>query len=254
MLSMILNHEKLYVKMFSQTFDYPFGYEAFDVHQRDKYYHNYLEITKDCFTTNDINDYLLKSQPFGFTVIKVNHPLALDPLFKQDAIVDCDGIYGNDITSITIPLSSTIEVTQVDPNNDQTFFDFLYEDSKTYGISYAKGNVKRQKEVLSQFENQYVYFKAVLDDQVIGTLNVFTHEKMAKLDDFSIREDMQRKGFGSYLMHEVIKHLKSKGITYVYLVTDYNGTAKQMYQTWGFKFISTFEVIRKMSQENTSIN
>ncbi|MDY0294274.1 MAG: GNAT family N-acetyltransferase [Acholeplasmataceae bacterium] len=251
-LKQVIQHEKLYVELFSKTIDTSYGYEAEDLNQRDKYYHNYLDITQDIASDKDIKSYITKTQKHGFSVIRLENGIKINPSFYENEIVDCDGYYGNDITSIIIHPKSSITIERVNPQNDDPFFDFLYEDSKAYGETYALGNVKRQKEVLTHQSSQYMYFKAVENNQTIGTLNVFMHGDNAKLDDFAIAEEKQRKGFGSQLMYEVLQFLKTQGITYVYLVTDQNGTAKNMYQTWGFKALGTFEVIRIMANQNKS--
>lgn len=248
-LNQMIEHEKLYVELFSKTMEKPYGYEAEDIHQRDKYYHNYLGITQNLVNDQDIKAYITKTQKHGFSVIRLENGVKINPTFYENAIADCDGYYGNEIQSITINPKSSIAIEMVNPQDDDGFFQFLYEDSKPYGESYALGNVKRQKEVLTIESSKYMYFKAVLNNQTIGTLNVFIHQHTAKLDDFVIADEKQRKGYGSRLMYEVLEFLKTKGISYVYLVTDQQGTAKQMYQTWGFKPLGSFEVIRIMANQ-----
>lgn len=251
LIDQLILHEKLYVKLFSKIVEYPFGYEAYDLFQRDKYYHNYLAIINQHVEIDDVTHYIERTKQHGFSVVRIENQVKIDLPLKEKAIIDCDGYYGNDIHKISINPYAKAYVKRVDPQSDEAFFNFMYEDSKTYGETYAKGQIKRQKEVLIKDHENYMYFQVIVSGLVIGSMNVFMDNHIAKLDDFSIREDMQKKGYGSLLMHEVLDFLKDKGVTYVYLVTDQQGTAKSMYQKWGFEFIQSFETFRWMSQELT---
>ena len=238
-----LNHKKIYVSMFSKITEHAFGYETEDMSQRDKYYHNYLNITNETFTNEDILAYINKTKVHGFSVIRTEEDIEIDQAMIKDATIDTNGIYGAPVEDLKFKVKVDATVSRVDPDKDEDFFDFLYQDSKNYGESYAIGNTIRQKQVLEAAKNIYGYFMIKVDGKVIGTLNYCIHEQMAKLDDFVIADDYQKKGYWSKLMHDVIEYLKKTGINYVYLVTDLDDTAKELYQKIGFKYITKYQII-----------
>ena len=242
----IIQCEKSYVSMFSSIEEKPYGYIATDVNQRDKYYHNYVDLIKRNYTREDIISYIEQTKPFGFTILRCEHHIKIDDDLIKDAIVDRDAYYMSPIETINITPKAEASITVVDPKHDEDFFQFVYDESKAFGISYAEGNIKRQKEILYQHRDRYRYYQVKVNDQVIGSLNVCIIEDFAKLDDFSILESMQKKGYGSRLMHHVIQDLKQQGIKEVYLVTDFHGTAKDMYQSWGFTYVASFDHYRIM--------
>lgn len=242
----IIQCEKSYVSMFSTIEEKPYGYIATDINQRDKYYHNYVDVIKHNYKREDILSYIEQTKPFGFTIIRCEDHIKIDDDILKDAITDCDAYYMSPIEKISITPKAQASITVVNPKHDEDFFQFVYDESKAFGISYAEGNIKRQKEVLYQHRDRYRYYQAKVNDLVIGSLNVCIVGNFAKLDDFSILEPMQRKGYGSRLMHHVIEDLKQQGIKEVYLVTDFHGTAKNMYQSWGFTYVGSFDHYRIM--------
>jgi spore maturation protein CgeE len=248
-LDKITSHEQFYVSLFSKVRDHIFGYEAEDLKQRDKYYHNYLHLLNDRFTKQDIDYYIDKNLVHGFIMIRAENGLDIRNFIDSKDIIDQDAYYGNDIKNIHINKKRNVDVRLVNPETDESFFDSLYKESIAYGKTYAQGNKKRQKEVLSESKDAYFYLKATYNHKIVGMLNACIRGNLAKIDDFVIKEDFQKQGFGSALMFDMIELLKKRGIEYVYLVTDDEDTPKVMYEKWGFQLISTYLVIRKMYNE-----
>lgn len=242
----VLNHEKKYVSMFSKITDYEYGYRAEDLNQNDKYDHNFLLLQNRKFNNTDLLAYMKKKISSGFAVFRYHDQIHVADL-NDDAIVEKEGYYGNDINLVQIKSKTNkdIEISVVDPLKDEKFFDFFYEDSKAFGVSYAKGNLERQKQVLSQYKDKYWYLQLTYHNEVIGMLNTFVDGNIAKVDDFVIRDDMQKQGFGSALMRKMVEMLKNKDVRFIYLVTSQNDTPKNMYQSWNLNFISEYYVTRK---------
>ena len=241
----ILKHELKYISLFSKIKYLDFGYEAEDFNQRDKYYHNQLHLLNHHFSKSDIDDYASKNKKHGFAVYRVEGNLNLDLVKAKDDILSHDAIYGNFINQIKVIKKNDIDITIVNPADDSLFFNYLYEDSAPFGVSYAKGNVVRQKEVLSQNKNSFFYLQAIKGGDVVGMLNAYVDHGLAKIDDFTVKDNLQKSGIGSALMHEMLNILKSMKVDYAYLVTDQEDTPKDMYQKWGFQFISDYYVVRK---------
>lgn len=241
----ILKHEQKYLRLFSDIRQKPFGYEAEDVNQRDKYYHNLLFIQNGRFTFHDIRHYMEENKKYGFIVLRFLPKITIGHFYLKDYILNRDAFFGTDIESIRIPFKRFADVSVVDPN-DESFLTFLFNGHAEYGIPYAKGNVIRQQEVLNNNKHCYHYYVIKKDDQVIGTLNAFFDGEVGKVDDFVIDEAYRKQGYGSQLMSFAIHDLKLRGIKYVYLVTDDEDTPKDMYQAWNFKLIGKMFELRKM--------
>ena len=71
------------------------------------------------------------------------------------------------------------------------------------------------------------------DHQAIGHCDLFIHGEVAKIEDFDIAPHMQRKGFGSAMLKEIIKVALNSNAETIYLITDHAETAKEMYEKCG---------------------
>ncbi|HYE10629.1 MAG TPA: GNAT family N-acetyltransferase [Patescibacteria group bacterium] len=103
---------------------------------------------------------------------------------------------------------------------------------------FAKRRIARKSEVyrdLNKALDLYVCYDKGLP---IGNCELFTLANIAKIEDFDIIEQYQRKGFGSTVLKHLLTHLYNNGIQDAYLVTDASDTAKDMYSKCGFKRIS----------------
>lgn len=241
----VLKHEIKYISLFSKIKHLDFGYEAEDLNQRDKYYHNQLHLLNHHFSASDIENYASKNKKHGFALYRVEGNLDLDLVKSKDDILSHDAIFGNSIDDIKLYKKRDVEISIVNPLTDDPFFDFLYSDSVAFGEEYAKGNIKRQRDVLTQNQGQYFYLQAIYEGEVVGMINAFVDQGIAKIDDFTVKDDLQKKGIGSALMYELLNILKSMNVSYVYLVADQEDTPKDMYQRWGFEFISDYYIVRK---------
>jgi ribosomal protein S18 acetylase RimI-like enzyme len=247
--SQIIALEMNYVKLFTTVEVFPFGYAFSDPRQPDKYYHNYLHILNNRYSLKDLNFYYMNASKNGFVVYRIEQDVDMthNPVLSG-YMKSHHAYYAHQIHAIHIdePRQSTIH--QVNVDQDDEFFDFLYHEDLLFGEAYAQGNAKRQKEVLKASDN-YIYFYLEHEQQVIGHINCYIENNHAKIDEFYITETYQKQGFGSALMAHMINYLKSKQVTEVYLVTDLEDTAKSLYERWGFQLVSTFYFFRKMIEE-----
>ena len=60
---------------------------------------------------------------------------------------------------------------------------------------------------------------------------------MAKIEDFSVNPNYQRRGIGTTLLKALVEIAQEQGINAVYLNADEDDTAKEMYTKLGFKKI-----------------
>ncbi len=234
----ILNMEIQYVSMFSAIELKPYGYLAQDASQRDKYYHNYLHILdlEQC-NQEDLEQYAQSTKQYGH----INFRFEEEPIpfidFLKGYQPSRNGYYWANINDLVIPMKQTPTIQRIDPSVEEEFKHYLYLENREYGEQFAKNNSIRQWNVLMK-EQSYTYFYALHEGHMAGSINVTWTQTEAKIDDFTVLEHMRNKGLGSALMAHAITFLKRQGVTRVYLVTDLDDTPRQMYEKWGFEYVS----------------
>lgn len=68
----------------------------------------------------------------------------------------------------------------------------------------------------------------------VGNCDLFIQDGIAKIEDFAVNLDDQRQGFGTTLLKFIIQLALNQNCHTLYLVTDEEDTAKEMYQKLGF--------------------
>lgn len=75
---------------------------------------------------------------------------------------------------------------------------------------------------------------------MIGHINGTIFNDYAKIDELYVLEDYQRQGYGISLFLSLINILKNKGVEYIYLVTNLDDSAKDLYIKYGFRLLEGF--------------
>lgn len=73
---------------------------------------------------------------------------------------------------------------------------------------------------------------------VVGKCDLFVEDGIAKIEDFDVSSAYQRKGFGTTIIHKLVSDAVKTGARTIYLVTDIDDTAKDMYAKLGFKEVA----------------
>lgn len=71
-------------------------------------------------------------------------------------------------------------------------------------------------------------------DKAVGHADLFIHDGVAKIEDVDVAPDSQLQGFGTAMLKAMIELAWQKGAQVVYLVTDHDDTAKDMFEKTGF--------------------
>jgi spore maturation protein CgeE len=69
----------------------------------------------------------------------------------------------------------------------------------------------------------------------VGKCDLFISGKAAKIEDFEVIPDQQRKGYGTTILHYLILEALAQGCDLIYLVTDEDDMVKDMYRHLGFR-------------------
>jgi spore maturation protein CgeE len=63
---------------------------------------------------------------------------------------------------------------------------------------------------------------------------MFIYEDTAKIEDFAVTSQKQRKGYGTAILKALTEIALEKNVSVIYLETDEDDTAKEMYKKRGF--------------------
>jgi len=102
------------------------------------------------------------------------------------------------------------------------------------GIDFAKKRINRKSEVYTQQSSNLNLYVCYYKSLPIGDCELFINDKVAKIEDFDIVEEYQRRGFGTSVLKHLLKESNESNIDIAYLITDSSDTAKEMYKKCGF--------------------
>ncbi|MFU8786030.1 MAG: GNAT family N-acetyltransferase [Candidatus Izemoplasmataceae bacterium] len=236
----ILQTEMKYLSIFSNMHPLTCGTIFQDLNQRDKYMHNFLMVHKQIINDDELKDYEKNHRNEGFVIYRFEDHTDKAYDFLNDYQRSTYGYYHQMIDKLTIPKAKAYDVTMMDPKHHNVFFDFMYQEDLEFGVSYATGNIKRQKEVLIKEHKRFFYLTVKDHEKIIGHINAFMDGSYAKIDEFYVLDAYQKQGYGTALMSKMIEHLREKQITEVYLVTNLADTAQKLYERYGFNLVGTY--------------
>ena len=128
-------------------------------------------------------------------------------------------------------------------DNDQLFFHGRYVDieanKKEMTEDFATRRIDRKLKAYRDDKIPLNLFVSYLEDIPVGNSEIFLNEGLAKIEDFDILENYQRKGIGTHFMRSMLERISEQNIKYAYVVTDHEDTAKEMYSKLGFKYIAS---------------
>lgn len=125
------------------------------------------------------------------------------------------------------------DIRILDNSNKDLFLNLLFNDELEYGESYATNNSKRIVDICLNNDKFDLY--GIFDkDKIVGSIHVYKNNDMAKLEDFFIIDEYQKKGYGISLLTKVIDILKKEGIYHLTITADFDDTPKKIYEKLGF--------------------
>lgn len=204
---------------------------------KEKYFYNFYKL--------DSNDEELMKSLYkrdGFIQFELPHKYIGKLKFgESESLV----LYHSVINGIKILRNNKYEVKKITKEDRDLLYSFLYEDSLIYGKEYAKKNALKHVMVALDLNKTSWYF--IYDkEKPVGFIEAFVYKNTAKLEDFVIKEEYQRKGYGSCLISYVLEELKNKGINDIYLTADLEDTPKLMYERMGFIEVGRSFVVREV--------
>lgn len=203
---------------------------------KSKYYHNYYV----CDNDDSIMEALYPRD--GFVQFELKHPYTGKLKFRYH---ENEVEYHSTIYGIQILRDTEYKVKKVEESDREELTRILYLDSKIYGEEYAKANSKREVGVALDLKKTDWYF--VYDkEKPVGFICSFLYNDAAKLEDFCILDEYQKKGYGQALFRFVLEDLKKRNIHDIYLTADLEDTPKLMYERMGFMEVGRSYKVREV--------
>ena len=242
----IIECELQYTKCFSMCYENQNIVRFRDNQLKDMYYHNYTFIKKpmDEISLNQIiqDEIALRlSEKSNYCNILLNSVInsSLMSILKYKPEISQNGYYSFDISHFPRlnELSGCI-IKKVENQEmiDDILFSDLQHDEKSLGKDFCTRRCYRRGKVYISDKgvNSYVCYH---DGDVVGNCDLFIYNGVAKIEDFSVIPKYQRKRYGTTILKSLIDIAIKENCKTIYLVTDEDDTAKEMYLKVGFNKI-----------------
>jgi spore maturation protein CgeE len=244
MLNKLYATEIEYTKCFSQYFETDNYIKFWDDSLTDMWNHNYIYL-KQNMAKDELRDFILKeieqrrNENKTFFRLEANFPMddsVYNNLSINPTILKYDYMYippenytllkGNE--DCVIKNAAAPEVLEDGIKAD------LILSSPAMGEDFATRRIHRKAKVYCNPNinlNLYVCFHK---DKPIGNCELFINGNTSKIEDFSVIDEFQRKGFGTSVIKHLLKQSMDSNVETAYLITDSADTAKDMYNKCGF--------------------
>ncbi len=242
----VIECELAYTKCFSKILQNENVVRFRDDELLGMYYHNYSYIERvlsaaELSSTIEAEIAVRQSQESDFCNLLLNFEPESDPLsmlpYKSD--LSRNGFYAFDISKVTaLQTVSGCTVKKVINQEmvDDILFCDLQHDEANLGKDFCTRRCYRRAQVYltERGVNSYACY---YNGEIVGNCDLFLHEGVAKIEDFGVNPTHQRKGFGTTILRAMIETALKDNAHTIYLVTDEDDTAKEMYQKIGFSKI-----------------
>ncbi|MGL5329614.1 MAG: GNAT family N-acetyltransferase [Peptostreptococcaceae bacterium] len=242
----ILECELEYYKCFSHFYENESIIRFRDNDLKDMYDHNFTFI-KERTSKEEINRIieseieLRKSEKASF--FNIHTDISLSDNFikslKLNPTISNNGYYIFDVSKYkdlkALKNAKVKKLISKEMVEDLLYCD-LEHDEKTLGAEFCQRRCYRRSKVyLSEGKiDSYICYDV---NGVIGNCDLFIHNKIAKIEDFAVIPKHQRKGYGTIILKSLIDIAINKGCEKIYLLTDEDDSAKEMYSKLGFSKI-----------------
>ena len=167
----------------------------------------------------------------------VDAPQVIPVSYSQVAAeVEHLGIYVCNLEKVeSWSVLSGCELKQIKTNEDIEDLAKLdiISDGESCGEDFCKRRASRRGKVYTADEgcdSHLLYYK----EEIVARCDLFVEGETAKIEDFVVRPDAQRKGIGTTFLKVLVQKAIGRGAKIVYLVADEDDTPKEMYLKLGF--------------------
>ncbi|MBW9156194.1 GNAT family N-acetyltransferase [Clostridium tagluense] len=243
MLKFLIDTEIEYTKCFSKYFEDEKIIRFRDEHICNMFAHNYT-LVKCCMSEQEIYDLIVKeimqSKKEGKSFLQVEYNFNINSqllnsfeIKPEVTIQDYMYITSDKFNVLCGNNECTIKSAKTEDVMEDGIRVDIEANSHAMGEDFAIKRIQR-KAMAYRAENNLDFFLCYHNEVPIGNCELFFNKKTAKIEDFDILEKYQRKGFGTSVLKELLKRSSDFGAETVYVLTDSEDTAKEMYKKCGF--------------------
>jgi len=237
--------EIVYTKKFAQTYESNELIRFYDDTLPDMYVHNFTLI-KNCVSMNAFRKLILEELDYrrkassDFLRIEFNFTIKddfLNNLPVVPLVTKYDYMYiepkmssyliGNAGCTIHKALSEKVLKAGIEVD--------ILANKLAMGEEFARKRIYRKSQIYKQIDSNLDLYVCDYKGIAIGNCEFMIDHNVVKIEDFDILEDYQRKGFGTSVLKHLLEEANTQHAEFAYLLTDNEGTAKEMYTKCGFK-------------------
>ncbi len=237
-----------YIKCFSDYYEDNLIIRFFDKMLGDMYFHNLTYIKQDVSDNefqSTLQSEIIQSARMGkdFLNIQFDFPYRsslLDKIEKQPCEITTYDYYVFPIEGFDrLKAREDCSLKKLDSSMLEEAFKLdMHVNEGNTGDEFTKRRFLRRSKVYLQPDmvDNYIFFH---NHQAIGHCDLFMNGCVAKIEDFDIAPSMQRKGYGTAMLKEIIKIALHNHAETIYLITDHDDTAKDMYEKSGLSKVTS---------------
>ena len=102
---------------------------------------------------------------------------------------------------------------------------------------FSIDRIARKIEVYTDESKNIDFYVCYKDKTPIGNVEYAPYNSVVKIEDFGILPEYQKQGFGSYIIKELCCRAEKEGKEFVYVITDEEDSAKEMYKKCGMEIV-----------------
>lgn len=238
----LINMELMYSSFFADKLEEENTIEFWDDHLPGMYCHNFVYIKNPMNVTDIINKNLKARKDKGkdFLKIDINFSIenkTIDSLHMKPEISVNDYMWVDTNSYSNLNGNNDCDVKLA--NSEDLFKDVMEVDilanAPYMGKEFATQRINRKSEIYKDPESNVNVYVCYHRGIPIGCCELMVCGKFAKIEDFDILEEYQRKGFGTSVLKFLLQQSNKLGADIAYLITDSEDTAKKMYEKCGMK-------------------
>lgn len=245
MLSKYIETEIKYAKAFSESFENEELIRFWDDNIENMYSHNFTYIKNNAETNrlrNLILDELKLRESLGKGFLQIvcdfNIPKELiESLPIAPEVSSYDYMYIETERYNLLNPNQHCIVTKADTEEkfrDGVNVDILANEG-IMGKDFATKRIKRKSDIYNLIDSNLDIYVCYSNEKPIGNCELFINDKVAKIEEFNILEQYQKRGFGTAVLKHLLNELYGKNIGIAYLITDSSDTVREMYIKCGLR-------------------
>lgn len=245
MLNILSSTDIEYTKKFTKDYEYNETIRFYDNKITDMYSHNFTfiknNVTKDRLIRiipkeienrrNENADFLRIEFDFPIDDVLIDELPLAPKMTKYDYLyIDTqkgDYLIGNKDCIVKKAASKEILKDGIEVD--------ILANGPGMGTDFARRRVYRKSEIYEKPNSNLDLYVCYYNGIAVGNCELMIHNDIAKIEDFDILEDYQRKGFGTSILKHLLNEATKHNIKLAYLITGSEDTAKEMYKKCGFK-------------------